>query len=137
MPKSLKKTNDVVAPIPGYDSILTFMVELVEAARRLSARSGNAVMTATYWDVGKRTVDVEQGGKKRAKYASQLIDRLAIDLTERYGRGFSRANPEYMRRFYFEWTIPHTASGESKRLDKSPDQQPLVSIRQTMYGESA
>jgi hypothetical protein len=135
MPKRLKKTNEVLTPIPGYESILAFMVELVESARRLSARSVNSVMTATYWEVGRRIVESEQGGKKRAKYGSQLIDRLAIDLTERFGRGFSGANLEYMRRFYLEWTIPQTLSGEFKRLDKSPNKQPLVSIRQTVSGE--
>lgn len=112
MPKRLKKTNDVGTPVPGYESILASMVELVESARRLSARSVNSVMTATYWEVGRRIVESEQGGKKRAKYGSQLIDRLAIDLTERFGRGFSGANLEYMRRFYLEWTIPQTLSGE-------------------------
>ena len=131
MPKRLKKIEEIATPIPGYESILASMVELVESARRLSARSVNSVMTATYWEVGRRIIDLEQSGKKRAKYGSQLIDRLAIDLTGRFGRGFSGANLEYMRRFYLEWTIPQTLSGEFKIAGKSLIQQPHAAIPQT------
>ena len=35
-------------PIEGYDLIVSELVDLVESARRFSARSVNAVMTATY-----------------------------------------------------------------------------------------
>ena len=52
------------SPIEGYDSIVSELVDLVESARRFSARSVNAVMTGTYWEIGRRIVEVEQRGKK-------------------------------------------------------------------------
>ncbi|MBD3886655.1 hypothetical protein IFO70_33895 [Phormidium tenue FACHB-886] len=55
----------------------------MEAARRATARSVNAIMTATYWEIGRRIVELEQRGESRAEYGKQIIERLAKDLGER------------------------------------------------------
>jgi predicted nuclease of restriction endonuclease-like (RecB) superfamily len=86
-----------------YASVHTDIVALLDAARRAAARSVNALMTASYWAVGRRIVEVEQGGKERAGYGQALLKRLASDLTERFGRGFSERNLEQMRLFYLAW----------------------------------
>ena len=135
MPKRLKKTSEVKTLIPDYESILASMVDLLESARRLSARSVNSVMTGTYWETGRRIIELEQGGQKRAKYGIQLIERLASDLTERFGRGFSEANIQYMRRFYVEWTIPQTLSGESQATKLDPKNRLMSSKPQTLSGQ--
>ena len=57
--------------------------QLLEAARRSSARAVNAFMTATYWDIGRRIVEFEQGGEKRAGYGEEVLRRLAHDLPTR------------------------------------------------------
>lgn len=101
------------------------MVDLLESARRLSARAVNSIMTATYWEIGRRIVELEQGGEERAAYGQELIPRLAEDLTKRFGRGFGRANLEYMRRFFELWRISQTVSGEFERRKS-----------QTLSGES-
>ena len=44
----------------GYDALLGGVIELLDAARRMSARSVNALMTLTYWEVGRRLVEFEQ-----------------------------------------------------------------------------
>lgn len=101
---------------PGYEDALSEMVALLEAARRTSARSVNAIMTATYWEIGRRVVEAEQGGMDRADYGKRLIERLARDLTARFGRGFAKANLWNMRAFYRNWPfdqILQTVSGES------------------------
>jgi hypothetical protein len=99
-----------------YGEIQAAIVALLETARRAAARSINAVMTATYWEIGRRIVEFEQGGTKRAAYGDALVERLANDLTERFGRGFSRQNLGQMRTFYRAWPaqrICQTLSGES------------------------
>ena len=55
----------------------------------------------------------EQQGKKRAVYGEALIERLASDLTAKFGRGFSQSNLWQMRDFYLAWPILQTVSGES------------------------
>jgi hypothetical protein len=108
---------------PTYDGVLQGIVELLHAARSTAARTVNSIMTATYWEVGRRIVELEQGGKARAGYGKELIEQLAVDLTSRFGRGFGRANLYQMRAFYLCWSSPpvgdksrkkvQTASGES------------------------
>ena len=99
---------------PGYDVVFTEVAALLENARRTAARSVNAVMTATYWQIGRRLVEVDQQGQERAGYGKQLIERLSQDLTARFGRGFGQRNLEQMRLFYRTWQIPQTVSAESE-----------------------
>ena len=116
MPNLKKKTELVKGEtkIAGYDNILNDLVVLLESARRTSARAVNAVMTATYWEVGRRIVEFEQGGKKRADYGKALLKNLASDLTGKFGRGFSERNLEQMRLFYHGWSISQTMSAKSQ-----------------------
>jgi hypothetical protein len=96
-----------------YGDLVGGIAEVLEAARRTSARAVNAVMTATYWEIGRRIVEHEQGGRERAEYGDVLIERLAKDLTARFGRGFSVRNVWQMKAFYLAWPIPQTVSAES------------------------
>ena len=66
-----------------YDGLLADVVHVIEDARRAAARSVNAVMTATYWFVGRRIVELEQRGQVRAAYGEALLERLSNDLTAR------------------------------------------------------
>jgi predicted nuclease of restriction endonuclease-like (RecB) superfamily len=98
--------------VKSYDGLLQGVVHLLEEARRGAARSVNAILTATYWEIGRRIVEHEQEGKRRAVYGEALIQRLAHDLTGRFGRGFSRRNLFQMREFYATWPIVQTASAQ-------------------------
>src|SRR5438094_9063543 len=97
-----------------YDAMLNRVVQLIDGARRASARAVNAVMTATYWLIGRRIVEFEQRGKVRAEYGAELLKQLAADLSTRYGRGFSERNLEQMRLFYLGWPISQTPSAKSE-----------------------
>ncbi len=99
--------------VPPYRSFLKGLVGLLEQARRYSARSVNAVMTATYWEIGRRIVEFEQGGKGRAGYGETVLQRLSADLSSTYGRGFSERNLRQMRLFFLAWPIRQTPSAES------------------------
>jgi len=88
------------ATLTGYDDLFADVAEFIEEARRSAARSVNALMTATYWLVGRRIVEQEQGGKTRADYGEAVLKQLSADLTNRFGRGFSERNLEQMRAFH-------------------------------------
>ena len=100
--------------IKTYDGLLQGVVRLLEQARRASARSVNAIMTSTYWEIGRILVEHEQQGKRRAGYGEAMIERLAADLTARFRRGFSQTNLKQMREFYLAWPIRQTLSDESE-----------------------
>jgi predicted nuclease of restriction endonuclease-like (RecB) superfamily len=124
-----KKRRKKVAVVraDSYHAILAEVVQLLESARRASGRAINAVMTATYWRIGRRIVEYEQQGRKRALYGEQVLERLSSDLIDRFGRGFSARNLRSFRAFYLGWPIRQTASAEL------PDSK----IRQTTSAESS
>jgi len=95
--KAVKPVQDKAV---DYDKVLSGVVELLDAARRASARVVNSLMTATYWEIGRRIVEHEQAGKERAAYGAELLTRLSADLTKRFGRGFSVDNLERARKFF-------------------------------------
>lgn len=105
--------------IDDYQQIHDDIIRLVDTARTETVRSINAIMTATYWEIGRRIVEFEQGGEARAAYGTQLIERLSVDLSQRYKRGFSTRNLWQIRTFYLcfqETEIPQTLSAESLNL---------------------
>ena len=112
MNKPMSKADDMEA---RYQSVFGDASRIVDAAKRSAARSVNAVMTAAYWLIGRYIVEFEQSGEERAEYGVALIERLSIDLTKRFGRGFSRQNIWQMRLFYQIYPperILQTLSGE-------------------------
>lgn len=102
----------------GYGVIHAGIVALLEDARRAAVRSVNALMTATYWEIGRRIVEAEQGGEERAEYGQGLMKRLGQDLSAQFGRGFGWRNVFQMRAFYLAWPdILQTPSAISSMAD--------------------
>ena len=97
-------------------------------------RSVNAVMTAAYWMIGQHIVEFEQRGKERAEYETALIERLAVDLTERFGRGFGAVNLSQMKRFYLLWPserilqTPSEKLGDAENMPTTSAESSLTSI---------
>jgi predicted nuclease of restriction endonuclease-like (RecB) superfamily len=137
------KTRAPAVRSRDYDAMLDRVIGLIDEARRTSTRAVNAIMTATYWSIGRHIVEFELRGKKRAVYGEELLERLAVDLTGRFGRGFSRQNLQQMRQFYQAFgpeqicqtvsgkfspgQISQTASGKSVRRDTGPQNYATLS----------
>lgn len=112
-----RKKTALRRPEPAYEAVLADVVGLVEGARHASARAVNSLITATYWSIGRRIVEQEQHGSARADYGAALVDRLATDLTSRFGRGFGRRNLFQMRAFFLAYReIVQTVSAQSVAL---------------------
>ena len=121
MAKLRKKAPALVKP--DYSSLLNKVSELLEGARRASARSVNTVMTFTYFHIGKQIFESEQRGAKRSDYGQELIMRLSVDLSKKYGRGFSKRNLHSMLKFYKFWSISQTIPGKASISDESRKSQ--------------
>ncbi len=105
--------------VDDYQQIHDGIIRLVDTAHTETVRSINAIMTATYWEIGRRIIEFEQGGEARAAYGTQLIERLSVDLSQRYKRGFSTRNLWQIRTFYLcfqDIEIMQTVSAESSNL---------------------
>ena len=87
---------------------------IIELSRKKVISSINSTMTTTYFLIGKRIVEEEQGGEKRAEYGENLIIKLSEKLTRDYGKDFSKRNLEQMRKFYLTYSISQTVSAEFK-----------------------
>ena len=128
-----KQKSETLPAVGGkdYDGLLTGVSGLVDQARVATARVVNGVMTATYYELGRRIVEFEQGGKGQAVYGDEVIKRLAADLTKKYGRGFSRSNLFQIRAFYLEWEIVQTPSGLFQLRAKPPAGEKLQAASAT------
>ena len=80
--------------------IYSDIAELLNLARVKAYHAVNSIMVETYWKIGQRIVEEEQGGSSRAEYGTKLIENLSKYLTDLFGKGFSEANLKNMRQFY-------------------------------------
>lgn len=109
--------------------------ELVQNARRAASQNINTLQVATNFEIGRRIVEYEQQGSRRAEYGKRTLMELSNRLTEELGHGFSERNLKYIRRFYLDYhetvsQIPKTGSG--KLSAKVPTGTP---IRQTLSAQ--
>ncbi|MCH7771011.1 MAG: DUF1016 family protein [Bacteroidetes bacterium] len=113
-----------------YSMLVGDISGVLEDARRISARSINAFLTAAYWNIGWKIIEFEQDGSHRAEYGDKLLKNLSADLSGKYGRGFSERNLEQMRLFYLTYPISQTlsAKSETKLEKKTHISQTLSSI---------
>jgi len=115
----------------GYGEVLSGVVELLDSARRASARVVNSLMTATYWEIGRRIVEHEQAGQKRAGYGEEVVRNLSADLTRRFGRGFGSAQVAAMRQFHLTFPLPHifqSPIGKSEIIQSAIGEFPAPAI---------
>ncbi len=85
--------------------------DILENARSNAYMVANDIMTYAYWNVGKRIVEQELRGSAKAKYGSYIVKRLAQELSDQYGTGFSIANIKNCRQLYV--TFPQDSFGYS------------------------
>lgn len=125
--RQAKRNKTAPLSVRDYDGLLSKMIALIEEARRSAARTVNTIITATYWEVGRRIVENEQAGRRRAGYGEALLTQLAADLTATFGRGFSRQNLQQMRQFYSAYPAPgicQTLSGKSGKRQTASGKWP-------------
>jgi predicted nuclease of restriction endonuclease-like (RecB) superfamily len=101
--------------------------ELVRSARQAAATTVNTLQVLTNFDIGRRIVEHEQQGAKRATYGALLLRELSARLTAEFGKGFSVSNLQLMRLFFIEFSsrIQQTPSVKLPATRKS---QTLTSL---------
>ncbi|MDO8845446.1 DUF1016 N-terminal domain-containing protein [Methylicorpusculum sp.] len=112
------------------NDLLIDIRDLILAARKTIVRSVDLIQVLTNFEIGRRLVEHEQQGKERAEYGSALLKALSVELTAEFGRGFSRSNLEYMRKFFLTYQeraarISQMASGKSGLPLKEPKTLPV------------
>jgi len=136
MSELAKKSN---SPDERYQLIYDNVSGIIDNARGYTARSINSIMTATYWLIGQYIVEFEQNGSERAHYGEEIIKRLSVDLTARFGRGFSVTNLRQMRSLFLSYQKHQTLSGESddnQKVQTVSAECERQQKHQTLSGES-
>ena len=103
--QDLTNTNET-----AYQNLIDNITTLWSEAKSKAITAVNTELLEANWQTGKYIVEFELKGKDRAEYGKQLLVNLAKDLTTRNGKGFSRSNLVYMRKFYLAFPICETVS---------------------------
>ena len=116
--------------------LITELRSLIQSARHAVATTVNSLQVLTNFEIGRRIIEHEQKGAERAAYGEMMMRTLAEQLTEEFGRGFSKRNLDYMRRFYLVYAdrLPRIVQKPSAQLpgpqksQKPTDQLPIIDI---------
>ncbi|MCH5308176.1 MAG: DUF1016 family protein [Prevotella sp.] len=84
----------------GMNALVQDVQAIVEKGLQKAYRDVNVTTVTTYWQVGRRIVEEEQHGASRAEYGSQLIAKLAEELSKEYAKGFSARDLRNYRKLY-------------------------------------
>jgi len=82
------------------EKLYTDIKKLIEQAKNFVVQNINTTLVFTNYHIGKMIVDDEQHGNERAKYAEKTLSNLSKKLTKEFGKGYSKSNLEYMRKFF-------------------------------------
>lgn len=121
-----KKAAPVIAKLDGLPTLIAEVRELIRSARQGVVSAVDTFQVMTNFEIGRRIVEHEQKGAKRAAYGTELLKELSARLTEEFGRGFSEDNLTLMRKFYllFRDRI-HISEAVSRKLTSDEKSQTL------------
>ena len=103
-------SNGLATSDSEYVRLVSLISDTWENAKGRAALAVNTELLEANWQTGRYIVEFEQQGNAKARYGEQLITNLAKDLTRLRGRGFSRSNLIYMRKFYLTFPKSETLS---------------------------
>lgn len=98
----------------NYQNLKLDISKLLTEGRKQAFQSVNRILVQTYWLIGKHIVEFEQKGNSKAMYGKALLITLSKDLSLKFGKGFSRSNLTYMRKFYLMFPDFYTLSKKSE-----------------------
>lgn len=122
--------------------ILQDVREIIEVSRDSAYQAVNLALVRRNWLLGRRIAEEELNGESRAEYGLEIIKKLSKELTDEYGRGFTKTN---LYNFYlFYKTFPeifHAASGKSAPLLSWTHYRTLLQVKddtaRTWYAKEA
>lgn len=82
------------------DNLLADARQIIDAARQYAYRSVNMAMLQRNWFLGKRISMEVLKGESRAEYGAEVIKHLSKNLTNIYGKGFTKTYLYSFVRFY-------------------------------------
>ncbi len=100
------------------DNITVDIGEIILSAQKTAYRAVDTILLQRNWLIGKRIAEEELAGKNRSEiYGIEIIKKLSRELTEKYGKGYTKTNLYSFYTFYKEYKdIFHSVGGKSGML---------------------
>ncbi len=100
------------------DNITVDIGEIILLAQKTAYRAVDTILLQRNWLIGKRIAEEELAGKNRSEiYGIEIIKKLSRELTEKYGKGYTKTNLYSFYTFYKEYKdIFHSVGGKSGML---------------------
>ncbi len=108
--------------------------DLIHSARRGVASVVDTFQVMTNFEIGRRIVEHEQKGAKRAAYGAEVLKELSTRLEAEFGRGFSLVNLSNMRRFFLLWQErAQILQSTTEKLSLTSSQSPSAPGRSVIF----
>ena len=109
--------NTFMSDFVKTNDILTDMRGIIDSAQKAAFQAVNIALVQRNWLIGYRIAEEELNGERRAEYGTEIIKKLAKELTAEYGKGFDYSTLYKFVRFYKAFpTILDSASPKSLPL---------------------
>ena len=95
---------DELQPAPLNGNLVEDVKAIIDKGLEQVCFSVNQAMLNTYWNVGRRIVEEEQHGNRRAEYGKQQIKFLSMELVPLYGSSYNERNLYQFRSFYLTFS---------------------------------
>jgi len=70
-----------------FGALLSEIRNILVKARQNAFAAVNTEMLRAYFEIGRKIVEEEQKGQKRAEYGQNLLEILSKELTNEFGKG--------------------------------------------------
>ena len=115
--EKINKNNNSIIKYSKTDNVITDICSIIESAQDYAFQSVNIALVERNWLIGYRIAEEELKGQDRANYGTEIIKKLAKELTKEYGKGFDSRNLYYFLNFYKTFpNILNAVSSKSNRL---------------------
>lgn len=115
--ENINKNNNSIIKYSKTENVFTDICSIIESARDYAFQSVNIALVERNWLIGYRIAEEELKGQDRANYGTEIIKKLAKELTKEYGKGFDSRNLYYFLNFYKTFpNILNAVSSKSNRL---------------------
>ena len=88
-----------------FKNLVQELKQIIQQARDNVVQAVNIEMLRTYFEIGRKIIEEEQKGHKRAAYGENLIEHISYELIKEFGKGFDASNLRRMRIFYATYMI--------------------------------
>ncbi len=88
----VSQNDELVVGYKETEDLLQDVILIIDKAKEVAYQAVNVALIQRNWLLGHR-IDVEiLHGEQRADYGEAVINKLALDLTSHYGKGFDASN---------------------------------------------